>query len=172
METVLKYDRIILTKELNEKFNQVGEVFEIASILNNSFMLRDARSKIALGVVSFDDFDRCFVKQDEASGWTPWTQFIGIDGQTDAFYRTNFKKVQVRFLTDKVRAESSCNLKFNDEFNLFFGLQIAYLRCCNKALLKRKRELEAEFETELKRIVCETTDNNKIMEKMINSLEG
>lgn len=164
METVLKFDRVILTKELNEKFKKVGEAFEIANILDNSFLLRDAKTRVALGVVGFDDFENCFVHEENFKGWTNWTQFIGFDGQNDIYYRTNRKKVQVKFLTDKTKAESCCNK--SDEFNLYFGIQTAYLRCLNKTLEKKKTKLEEE----LKIINHDVAENNKIMKQMINSL--
>lgn len=167
METVLKFDRVVLTKEFNDKIKKVGEVFEVADILDNdkSFLLRDVKTKIILGIVSFDDFEKYFVKEGTVSGWTPWTPITGFNGQTDVLYRTNHKKVQVKFLTDKVRAESCCNKA--DEFNLYFGVQIAYVRCYNKALLKKKEQLEKE----LKKIDIEFMDNEKFVQTMINSLE-
>ena len=166
METVLKFDRVVLQKELNEKFRKVGEVFEVANLLDKGFMLRDSMTKIALGIVSFEDFEKCFVKEEKAIGWTPWTPLAGMDGRTDSFYRTNGKRVQVKFLTDKVRAEASCNPA--NEFNLFFGIQIAYLRCENKALRKK----EEKYAKELKRIFIEKTDNETFIKKMVESLEA
>ena len=63
MNTVLKFDRVILIKELNDKIKKVGDVFEIASILDNAFLLREAKSKIAVGTISFDDFEKHFVHE-------------------------------------------------------------------------------------------------------------
>lgn len=100
-------------------------------------------------------------------GWTNWTPLVGFDGhenQTDVFYRTNHKKTQVMFLTDKVRGESCCTK--GDDFNLAIGVRIAYYRCLNKALTKRK----AEYESELKMINCEIADNRNVLKKMINNL--
>lgn len=164
VETVLKFDRVVLTKELNDKIKKVGDTFEIANILDNSFLLRDAKSRVALGVVSFEDFDEHFVPEENFKGWTQWMPITGYDGQTDCYYRTNRRKVQCKFITDKVRAEACCCK--DDDFNLFFGVQLAYLRCLNKALDKQK----AKYEKELKRIGYEIIDNKKIVEKMINSL--
>ena len=167
MGTILKFDRVVLVKELNEKFNKLGEVFEVANILNDVFVLRDINTRTAVGAISFSDFERCFVKEkDERKGWTSWTPFIGFDGQNDSFYRTNCKKVQCKFITDNVRAEAACNKM--DEFNLTFGLHLSYLRCLNKALSKRK----AKCEEELKSIDIELANNNRIIKKMINSLGG
>ena len=164
METTLKFDRVILTKELNDKFKKVGEVFEVANILDDSFLLRDAKTRIALGVVSFEDFENYFVCEQNFKGWTSWIPIVGFDGQSDAMYKTNRKKVIVKFLTDKIRAESCCNK--NDDFNLTFGIQIAYFRCLNKALAKKK----IEHEETLKNINHEIAENDRIMKQMINSL--
>ena len=164
MNTVLKFNRYVLVKELNEKFKKVGEHFEIANVLDDSFLLRDAKSKLALGVVSFKDFERCFVPVENHKGWTDWTPMVGFDGQSDAYYRTNGKKTQVKFLTNKVRAES-CRHR-DDEFNLYAGINIAYLRALNKALEKQK----TEYEEKLKMIHHDIAENENILKKMINSL--
>lgn len=166
MNTTLKFDRVILIKELDEKIKKVGDVFEIASIFDNSFLLRDGKTKVAVGVISFEDFEKHFVKEDKFKGWTRWIPLTGFDGQTDAMYRTNRKKVQVKFLTDKVRAEASCNKL--DEFNLFFGVQTAYLRCLNKALEKKK----VEYEIALNNVNHDIAENTKILKQMINSIES
>ena len=165
MDTILKFDRVVLIKELNDKIKKVGDVFEIANILDNSFLLREAKSKVAVGVISFEDFDKHFVAEENFVGWTQWTQITGFDGQTDVLYRTNRKRVQIKFITNKVRAECCCHKL--DEFNLFFGIQMAYLRCRNKVLEKQR----AEYEEKLNNIKCEITDNKDIIKKMIGSLE-
>jgi hypothetical protein len=163
MNTTLKFDKVILTKELNDKFKQVGEVFEVANILDDSFLLRSAKTRVAIGVVSFEDFEEHFVREESFKGWTNWTPLVGFDGQSDAMYRTNGKKTQVRFLTDKVRAECCCTK--GDNFNLGFGVQLAYLRCLNKA-----REIQkAELEKKLKMVNHELAENEVIIKKMVNS---
>lgn len=164
MKTVLKFDRVVLVKELDEKIKKVGDVFEIANILTDSFVLRDSKTKTALGVVSFEDFDKHFVKEDSFKGWTPWTPIVGISGQTDVLYRTNRRRVQMKFLTDNVRAEACCMR--SDDFNLYTGVQIAYSRCYTKALTKRMEEHEGK----LKEIKCEIKENNRVLKKLINSL--
>lgn len=165
METTMKFDRVVLVKEMNEKFCKLGEVFEVANILENSFLLRDTKTRVAIGVVSFDDFEKHFVHESNFKGWTQWVPFTGYDGQVDAYYRTNRHKTQVRFVTNKVRAESS---KHNDdEFNLYFGIQLAYLRALNKSHYKKKEE----YENALKKINSEIADNERMIQKMVNSLE-
>ena len=171
METILKFDRVILTKELNEKIKKVGDVFEIANVLDDSFLLREAKSKVAVGVISFEDFDKHFVAAENFKGWTNWTPLVGFDGQNDVFYRTNMKKTQVKFIKDKVRAESCRNKK--DDFNLYLGIQIAYLRCCNKLLNKHLQEChDKKFELDKKMhdIESEIVDNERMLKKMINSI--
>lgn len=164
METTLKFDKVVLIKELDDKIKKVGETFEIANVLDGSFLLRDAKTRVALGVVSFEDFEKHFVHAENFKGWTGWTPIVGFDGQTDVYYKTNRKKVMVKFLTDKVRAESCCS-KDND-FNLSFGIQLAYLRCLNKAWAKKKSEYEAKIASANSEIV----DNERIIESMIHSL--
>ena len=173
METTLKFERVVLVKELNEKFRKVGEVFEIANVLDDSFLLRDSKTRVALGVVSFEDFEKHFVHEANFVGWTQWTPLTGFDGQTDCFYRTNRKKTQVKFLTDNVRAESFLNVKEGDEFNLYFGIKLAYLRALNKAGARKVPEYENELhriENELKRINIEMIDNERTIKAMIASL--
>lgn len=166
MNTVMKFDRVVLMKEMGDRFSTVGQVYEVASILNGeSFLLRDAKTKIAVGVISIEDFDKHFVIESECTGWTPWQKFVGFDGQNDCLYRTNFKKVQVRFLTDKVRAEACCSK--NDEFNLSFGIRLCYLRALNKAREKQKEELEEK----LSMVNREIAENEKTMKFMLNSLD-
>ena len=172
MNTTLKFDPVILIKEMNEKFKKVGKMFEVANVLDDSFLLRDGETKVAIGVVSFKDFEEYFVHEQNFKGWTPWTKMTGFDGQSDCIYRTNRKKTQVKFLTSKVRAESCCSK--DDKFNLTFGLQMAYLRCLDKALIKKKIEYMekiAEYEESITEINRDMADNGRIMQKMINSLE-
>lgn len=164
METLLKFDRVVLTKELNDKIKNIGEVFEIANIMEGSFLLREEKSKVAVGVVSFEDFDHHFVKEEDFKGWTNWAPFIGFDGQNDILYRTNRRKIQVKSIKDGIKSESCCHRK--DNFNLYFGIRIAYLRCVNKALGKKADEYAAK----LSKINSEVEDNENIIRSMINSL--
>lgn len=166
MNTTLKFDRVILTKELNEKFKQVGEEFEVANILDDAFLLKSTKTNVAVGVVCFEDFENHFVHEGNFKGWTKWVPLTGFDGQSDAFYRTNRKKVQVKFLTSKVRGEACCCS--DDDFDLSFGIQLAYLRCLNKAREAQRIELEEK----LKMVEHEIAENKSIMKKMVNSIDA
>lgn len=102
---------------------------------------------------------------EKVTKWTGWKPIVNFNGQTDAFYRTNFKKVQVKFLVDKIRAECCCCK--DDEFDLSFGVQLAYLRALNKARAKQRADLEEA----LKSVEHEIAENKTIIKKMVNSLD-
>lgn len=165
MNTVLRFDKVVLVKELNEKFKQVGDTFEVANILEDSFLLRSAKTKVAIGVVNFNDFDNHFVAAENFKGWTPWQTLVGFDNQNDVMYRTNRKKTQVKFITTKDKAECCCSK--DDDFNLSFGIQLAYLRCLNKARERQRVELKEK----LNMVEHEIAENKTIVKKMVNSLE-
>ena len=164
MNTVLKFDEVILVRKLNDKFNKTGEHYEVANISEDSLLLKDAKTKVVVGVISFADFENHFVHKENFKGWTSWENLVGFDGQTDIEYRTNGKKTQVRFLTNKIRAEACCDNR--DEFNLTFGIHMAYLRCLNKAFKIKKNELEEQ----LKKINSEIAENEMVLKKMRNSI--
>ena len=138
METTLKFDRVILIKELNDKIKKLGEAFEIANILEDSFVLREAKSKVAVGVVSFEDFEKHFVHEENFKGWTNWTPLTtDYEEGLTLFYRVKDRhRVQVKSMNGCV-GESSCNIKFGDEFNLYIGLNLAFLRCIKKVYLAK-----------------------------------
>ena len=71
----------------------------------------------------------------------------------------------MKFLTDKVRAECCCCK--GDDFNLSFGVQLAYLRCLNKARERQRIDLE----NKLNMVEHEIAENLTIIKKMVNSLD-
>lgn len=166
MQSVIKYDTVILTKEYRDKFCKVGDEFEVVSILNDSmYLLRDAKTKVAIGTVNLTDFDEYFVHKENFKGWTPWQKFIGGNGETDIAYRTNRKKVQVRGLTNNVMGESHCHK--DDDFVLMRGIYIAYMRYLLKSLGKQKKE----HEDKVKQINSEMVENSNLLGKMLASLQ-
>lgn len=158
--SILRGEKLILTHEFGRL--KVGETYEVANITEESIVLRESRSKVAMGVVKFEDIDKYFVKPEEMRSWTPWVAFSDAGGNT-AFYRTNNKKVEVRWNGYKSAAYCS---KY-DDFNLFFGLQLAYRRCEMKWLLDQKKEGEKL----LKFVEGELADTENLIKHMINSLE-
>ena len=177
--SVIKYDKVILKKELGDRLRTVGQEFEIANITEDKYLLRDAKTKVAIATVDIAEFEEYFEKPEEMVGWTPWVAiFDKIEGGIDAFYRTRGdKKVQVRLVKDKkpnekyILKEASCNTM--DEFNLFFGITMAYKRCLIEHLKREEAEqtkLVAEQTRKLDEIRNELKDNKRQVSQMINSL--
>ena len=125
-------------------FIKVGEVYEVGNILDNGIMIRSEKTKIALGIVSFETFMQCFSKKEDYA-WSDWTLFI-IEDDVHGQYKTNGKKVFVKAYGET--SHSSCNKM--DNFNLCKGLNIATLRCKIKALDKKINKKLEEVNEEIK----------------------
>lgn len=176
--SVVRYDKVILKKELGDKLRMVGQEFEIANITEDKYLLRDANTKVAIATVNITEFEEYFEEPEKMVEWTPWVAiFDRIDGGIDAFYRVKGKKVQVRLVKDKkpnekyILKEASCNTM--DEFNLFFGIQLAYKRCLIEHLEReeaRQTKLVAEQTKILNEIRNEIKDGKRYISQMINSL--
>lgn len=163
---ILKNDKFMLIEAI-EKLNKVGEIYEVGNVTNTAVVMRDARTKVAVGAVDIDDFGKYFKKAEEVRTWTKWCAMNNPLGEIIAFYRTNGKKVQVRMShLETIRGEASC-LK-GDEFNLAFGIRLAYARCVDKELTKA----ESEFESAWKEMRSRRIDNQRDIKKMIRSLYG
>ena len=160
MMNILKGERVTLTRTM-EKLNLVGQTFEVANITETSVVIRDVKTKIAVAAISIDDFDNYFVK-DNVNHWIPWTPLVDVKGNVIAFYRTNGKKVQVK-IQNKC-GEASCNLKTNDKFDLYFGIQLAYLRCQNKCLV----DIRKNYQTAIKQIEGNIRENNHIIKQLMD----
>lgn len=161
---VVRNEKVILIKEMGN-MKMVGQVYEVANITDTAVVLRDVNSKIAIGAVNIDDFDKYFKSWEESDSveWTKWQRMIDQQGNSVAYYRAKGNKVQVRTV-DGFRSEANCHDV--DEFNLVFGVQLAYERCVAKHLKKS----EAEHEEALKRIHSDMAENQNRMKKMVNSL--
>ena len=159
---ILKGDKIVLMKEWGQ-MKTVGEVYEVANVLETYVVLRDSKTKIAIGAINIESFYEYFKKPEEIKGWTKWQGFTDSSGNVIGFYRTNHKKVQVR-LNDGVRSEACCCK--GDEFDLAFGIRLAYKRCTEKALIAESRV----HEEILKNLYTKISNNRNSMNKMLNSL--
>ena len=157
---IVRNDKIILVNEM-ENLKLIGETFEVANIVNDSVVLRDAKSKIAVCAVGIHELDQYFKKPEETVEWTHWTRLIIGADDVVAFYRAKGRKVQVR-LPDGTHSESNCNKC--DEFNLFFGIQLAYERCMNKIYKK----MEKDYESALKKIRADMSETHHRIKMMIN----
>ena len=167
---IMRNDKVVLVKGMNG-FKKVGESYEVANITDTKIILRDVTSKVAIGAVDIDAFEAHFKKAEEVTGWLPWESMVDRAGNVIAHYRTNGKKVQVR-TPDGYRAETTCNK--GDDFNLFFGIQLAYSRCLMKSLNDEEISLmEAieDLESELNDIRSAQSETKHTIKMMINSLE-
>lgn len=160
---IMRNDKVILTKAMGN-LQVVGETFEVANVTETAVILRNASNKIAVGAVDIAVFDQYFKKPEEVKGWTPWQRLVDQIGNTIAFYRTNWKKVQVR-TPDGNRGEATCNKC--DEFNLYFGLTIAMKRCEIKTL----KQIVADYEEAMKHFNDRISTNKSAIERMVKSLD-
>lgn len=129
MFTIFRNDKVVLIKEF-DKMSTVGQEYEVANITDTAVVLRDVTTKIAVGAICIDDFDKYFAKSLKAKKWTAWTKLI-VNDNSVVFYRTNGVKVQVKSVSNVI-GTACCNL--GDIFNLYIGIRIAYLRMQNKIL--------------------------------------
>jgi hypothetical protein len=158
-------DKVVLIKEC-DALKTVGEVYEVANITDTQVVVRNAKTKVAVGAVDIAVFDQYFKKPEEVKGWTQWKKLIDESGNVIAFYRTNFKKVQVRIFEGEC-SEATCNKRYGDEFNLYFGVQLAYRRCLDKAFEK----LITKYETSLNEFNSMRIENKNMIKKMLRSLD-
>ena len=160
---IMRNDKVILTKAMGN-LQIVGETFEVANVTETAVILRNASNKIAVGAVDIATFDQYFKKPEEVKGWTPWQRLVDQLGNTIAFYRTNWKKIQVR-TPDGVRGEATCNKC--DEFNLYFGLNIAMKRCEIKVLSK----IRSDYENVMKQLNDDISTKESTIQQLIKSLD-
>lgn len=163
--TVLRGDKVVLTKTYG-KMNQIGNVFEVADFSDKAIVIRDAISRVAIGAIDVNDFPDYFTKKEEVENkWTDWNRMIDPFGNTVGLYRTNYKKVQVR-TPNGYKAEASCNTK-SDEFNLGFGINLAFIRCHQKFL----NDSLDNYESAINDIRTEIANNKVTIKNMLHSLE-
>ena len=129
MFTIFRNDKVVLIKEFDEMCT-VGQEYEVANITDTAVVLREVTTKIAVGAICIDDFDKYFAKSLKAKKWTAWTKLI-VNDNSVVFYRTNGVKVQVKSVSNVI-GTACCNS--GDIFNLYIGIRIAYLRMQNKIL--------------------------------------
>ena len=159
-------EKVILTQPV-DKLKNVGEVFEIANVVENFVVLRHERTKMAVGVCNITDMDAHFEKYEHFNNrkWTPWTRLLNCREEVIGFYRTNGKKVQVRTLHDNYRGEATCNK--TDTFNVWFGINLAWERMHSKIIADYKKNVEKA----MKHIKEEEHNNKNKIKRLINSLE-
>lgn len=131
---------------------------------DTAVVLRDATTKIAVGAICIDDFDKYFAKSLKAKKWTAWTKLI-VNDNSVVFYRTNGVKVQVKTVSN-VMGTACCNS--GDIFNLYIGIRIAYLRMQNKILNVAINKIDIVSDTEdWKKLKDIIHNNNNTINKII-----
>lgn len=139
---VFKNGKFVLVKGFGN-MNAVGAMFEVANITDTAIVMRDAHTKIAACAIDFKSFDEHFERIEDVKGWTPWIGIVNPFGEVVGWYKTNYRKVQVKTV-DGIRGESCCCR--GDDFNLYFGLSLAMKRCEVKAMNKKIQELNKSLE--------------------------
>ena len=160
---IIKNDKVILMRPL-ENLQVVGETYEIANITETAVIIRDANTKVAVAAVDIDIFGQYFIKPEEAKSWTKWQRVIDNEGNTISHYRSNGKKVQVR-TPDGYKSESCCHNA--DEFNLYFGMRLAFERCGAKML----KDLYNYHETSLNDTKSALIESKNRINRLINSID-
>ena len=160
---VFRGDKVVLVKELPQ-LKEVGSTLEVGDIAGRNIIMRNPQSKVAVCAVDVETFDEYFTKPEEARTWTKWITINSEYGT--AYYRTNLKKVQVEIPSELGNVRAECSLNKGDEFNLYFGIQLAHKRAINKYLLKKEKALNAE----LAKVYSVFTDNKNQIKTMINNL--
>ena len=169
-KSIFRNDRVILLKEY-ENLKQVGKTYEVGGFTNSAVILREVKSKVAVGAIKVNDFDEYFEKiENVGNKFTPWAGISDPNGNLIADYRTNQKKVQIRLFiedtTQYIKGEASCNK--GDEFNLYFGIRLALARAIDKYY---KNNLIPEQETSYSNLRKVYKQNKKLMRDLVTSLE-
>ena len=152
-DSVFRDTKVILVKQF-DKLQRIGETYEVGNITDSMVVLRDVKNKVAVGAVTFEDFDTYFEVKKDKHKFTEWQAFEDGFGNTIGFYRTNQKKVQVKLFTNveifgsqmtvsEIRAEASCHK--GDTFNLYFGLRLAFLRAVEQLSQKALKENGSKY---------------------------
>ena len=166
MFTIFRNDKVVLIKEF-DKMSTVGQEYEIANITDTAVVLRDVTTKIAVGAICIDDFDKYFAKSLKSKKWTAWTKLI-VNDNSVVFYRTNGVKVQVKSVSNVI-GTACCNS--GNIFNLYIGIRIAYLRMQNKILniAIEKMDIVNNFDDwkKLKELKDIIHNNNNTINKII-----
>lgn len=122
-----KLDKVVLKKPLSTL--AVGSVYQVGEITKDKCIIRKVNTGVALAAVDIDDMDVYFDKE-TLKGFSAWAMF-GAEGVAFGEYRTNGKEVQTRIIGangKQYRSHAKANVKAGDEFRLFFGIRMAYLR--------------------------------------------
>ena len=167
MFQIFRGDKVVLVKPFG-KIQDVGNEYEVADFTNTTVILRDCKTKIAACAISVEVFYMLFDKIEGAKGkWTKWQTIQDGLGNIVASYRTNFKKVEVRIMVeDKIYITAKATCYKGDDFNMAFGIHLAYLRAVKKQCEFEKTKITVVDDkkmSELNKTIGDVTNN---IEKM------
>ena len=167
---VLKNEKVVLIKPMGN-LNSIGNVYEVANFTDKKVVLRDERTKIAVASVALDEFETYFAKKESMNVWTDWHDIVDGSERVLGFYKTNGKKVKFK-LPDGTKSEATCNK--DDDFNLAFGIRLAYERCMIKFWKQWKSDFEEEIkaiEEEMKNCDSKIAESRNTIKRMIRQLD-
>lgn len=132
---VILGDKVMMIRGM-ERMNMVGEMFEVSGITDNSIVLSREVDGVAVCAADVNTFDKYFVKPKEANVWSDWYELYDDSFNVYAWYRVRPAKgkveVKIRFGNEcMIRKTSTCSQ--GDEFNLEFGIRLAYNRCMKES---------------------------------------
>ena len=167
---VILGDKVMMIKSL-ERMNLVGEIFEVTGITENSIVLSREVDGVAVCAAGVDTFDQYFVKAKEANIWSGWQELYDDSFNVYAWYRVRPAKgkveVKIRF-NDECMIRKTATCSQGDEFNLEFGIRLAYNRCMKEAYKRNAAIMKESMEYYNSLLV----DNKNKTNEMITSLYG
>lgn len=130
---IIKGDKIKLVQKIGN-FDKVGDIFEVTGVDNGVISFK---CNYGTGCMSYDEFERYFEKIEKRK-WSDWSIRKGENAYdpftgntypiTSLSFRTNGKKVQVRYCGYK--AEATCCDE--DNFDIDTGFKLAKCRLIAK----------------------------------------
>lgn len=142
-----------------ECLQNIGITYEVADIRAGLVILKDPISRRAICGIPIETIFDYFKKPENVRKWTSWSVMTDDRGNVIGYYRTNGRKVQYRAL-DGVRSEACCHRM--DQFNIGFGLRLAYLRADAKRVIAKMDEIDKEM-TECKSKLSSINQEQKHM---------
>lgn len=167
---VILGDKVMMIRDM-ERMNLVGEMFKVTGITENSIVLSREIDGIPVCATDIETFDKYFAKPKEANIWSQWFELYDDSFNVYAWYRVRPAKgkveVKIRFGNEcMIRKTSTCSQ--DDEFNLEFGIRLAYNRCMKESYKRNAIVMEESMEYYKSLLV----DNKNKTNEMIASLYG
>lgn len=168
---VILGDKVMMIKGM-ESMCLVGEMFEVIGITENSIVLGREVDGVAVCAADINTFDQHFAKPKEMNVWTKWQALYDDNYNIYAWYRVRPVKgkveVKVRFGGTGTFIRKTATCSQGDEFDLEFGVGLAYNRCMKEAFRRNANVMRESMEYYNSLLV----DNKNKTNEMISSLYG